>query len=402
MTVATRRARGIRATVHTIVVTLVGSGVGVAGAASQVFDPPSARVSLDPDRWTSHADTVARGELWGREALYVGRGAAFAEGIEFENGVIELEMAAPDGTEFMGLAFRVQSEDAYEMFFFRPSSSGTTEAIQYQPSLMGSGTWQLFHGPANGTADFARDRWVPIRVVVQGPQASLFVDGADTPALVIPDLALGTGSGTLGVWTGSFGSGTYVSNLRFTPDETAFEPIARPSMPEGTLIDWELSPAFDGAEAPLGWIPDLDALDLEPVSAEPWPLRPAGAPGIVWVNRYRRSPDIGTSTATLEGGVPGTRVVFARTTIRAEESQVRRLHFGYTDNLEIFLNGQPLFVGMNPLGMRTLRGVMEMQGEAVYLPLQAGDNELVFAVTEFFGGWGYWGRLEATAPRAPS
>ena len=394
MTVGTGWTQGINAARWFIIAGLAGPAVGVAGASAQTFDRASTRVSLELDRWTSHADTVARGELWGREALYIGKGAAFAQGIDLRNGTIELEMAAPEGTGFMGLAFRVQSEDAYEMFFFRPFASGTTEAIQYQPSLMGSGTWQLFHGPANGAADFATDRWVPIRVVVRGSQGEVFVDGGETPALVIPDLALGDGSGTLGVWTGSFGTGAYISNLRFTPDDEEYDSFVRPPMAAGTLTEWELSPAFDGVDAPLGWLPDLDALEMEAVSAEPWPLRPEGAPGIVWVNRHRRSPDIGTAVARLEGGVPGTRVVFARTTIRADEAERRRLHFGYTDNIEVFLNGQPLFMGMNPLGMRTLRGVMEMQGEAVYLPLQAGDNELVLAVTEYFGGWGFWGRFE--------
>ena len=56
--------------------------------------------------------------------------------------------------------------------------------------------------------------------------------------------------------------------------------------------------------------------------------------------------------------------------------------------------GSQFFLGMNPLGLRALRGVMERQGESVYLPLRSGSNELVFAVTEFFGGWAFWAMMD--------
>jgi hypothetical protein len=49
---------------------------------------------------------------------------------------------------------------------------------------------------------------------------------------------------------------------------------------------------------------------------------------------------------------------------------------------------------MNPFPLRALAGVMESTGEAVYLPLQVGRNEIVLAVMEFFGGWGFWTRLD--------
>jgi hypothetical protein len=47
---------------------------------------------------------------------------------------------------------------------------------------------------------------------------------------------------------------------------------------------------------------------------------------------------------------------------------------------------------MHPFGLRDL-GNMDMVGDAVYLPLKQGRNDIVFAVTEFFGGWAFSGRL---------
>lgn len=33
--------------------------------------------------------------------------------------------------------------------------------------------------------------------------------------------------------------------------------------------------------------------------------------------------------------------------------------------------------------------MLGVNNDAVYLPLKKGNNELVLAVTEFFGGWGF-------------
>jgi hypothetical protein len=48
---------------------------------------------------------------------------------------------------------------------------------------------------------------------------------------------------------------------------------------------------------------------------------------------------------------------------------------------------------MNPGRLRGL-GVMARVGDAVYLPLRKGRNELVFAVIECTGGWAFSARLD--------
>jgi hypothetical protein len=37
---------------------------------------------------------------------------------------------------------------------------------------------------------------------------------------------------------------------------------------------------------------------------------------------------------------------------------------------------------------------MDPENDAVFLPLRSGRNELILAVTEFGGGWGFIARLE--------
>jgi len=34
-------------------------------------------------------------------------------------------------------------------------------------------------------------------------------------------------------------------------------------------------------------------------------------------------------------------------------------------------------------------GIMGRKNDAVYLPLRRGENEIVFAVSEVFGAWGF-------------
>jgi hypothetical protein len=77
----------------------------------------------------------------------------------------------------------------------------------------------------------------------------------------------------------------------------------------------------------------------------------------------------------------------------ANTDHLERLHFGYSDGVVIFCNGTPLYFGMNAPFFRDL-GVMDEEGDAVYLPLKKGKNEIVFAVTEYSGGSAFFGRLD--------
>jgi hypothetical protein len=71
------------------------------------------------------------------------------------------------------------------------------------------------------------------------------------------------------------------------------------------------------------------------------------------------------------------------------------LGFGFSDRGSIFLNGVLLFTADNTYRSRSGRylGVMTVTNDHVYLPLEAGTNELVVAVTEAFGGWGLVARI---------
>jgi sugar lactone lactonase YvrE len=86
-------------------------------------------------------------------------------------------------------------------------------------------------------------------------------------------------------------------------------------------------------------------------------------------------------------------VVFARTILTADQNESREFSFGYSDYATVFLNGQPLFSGNNAYRSRNADhpGVISLDDQ-VYLNLKKGENELLFAVAETFGGWGLMGQ----------
>ena len=363
-----------------------------ASAAAQVTTVP-----LTPAAWVA-TDSIRFLSYLGRPSFYIDRGVALARGAAMENGTLELDVAASDTTNFIGVAFRAANPRFSNVVFLRFGSSGTEEAVQYGPAFNSLGVaWQVYHGQgANALADLGRNRWTHLKVELDGPVARFFVDTATAPTLVVPRLVTSGGTG-IGVWTGAFGRGAYFSNVRYAPapaSDRATPPPAPPPPPVGTLLDWEISKSVEAEAFSPESLPDLGPLAWERVAAEP--------EGFVLVNRYREAPVGGVprdSTgavlvdSVMTGRIAGSRIVYARTTITVQHDELRRLQYTYSNGVVVYLNGRPLAFAMNPGGLRGL-GVMARTGDAVYLPLKRGRNQLVFAVIQCTGGWAYSGRLD--------
>jgi hypothetical protein len=136
---------------------------------------------------------------------------------------------------------------------------------------------------------------------------------------------------------------------------------------------------------------ERDAMKWDEVEAEP--------PGLVAIYRHREAPHPrvsfqGDFAKRLEPQ-PGMRVVYAKTTIESDRRQVRKLELGYSDDVSVFLNGRILYRGRSAQGFRDpgFLGIVNPENDAVYLPLEKGTNELILAVSELGGGWGFVCRL---------
>jgi hypothetical protein len=214
----------------------------------------------------------------------------------------------------------------------------------------------------------------------------------DHPALVMADLKTGIEKGqvALAVLTGE----TYFSNFEVRETPPARWERHLPPMPAGTLTKWSLSPSYDALarnlERPLAQS-EAAAIKWEEVEAEP--------PGFVPINRYRASPHPRVTFASdfskrLEPQ-PGMQVVYAKTTIASDREQVKKLEIGYSDDVSVFLNGKILYRGRSAQNFRdpAFLGIMNPENDAVYIPLKKGANELLLAVSELGGGWGFICRL---------
>ena len=71
------------------------------------------------------------------------------------------------------------------------------------------------------------------------------------------------------------------------------------------------------------------------------------------------------------------------------------MRFGYSDRARIYLNGELLFAGDAGWRTRDYRflGTVGLF-DAVGLQLEEGENTLVIAVSETFGGWAVMAELE--------
>ncbi len=326
-------------------------------------------IPFDEAHWDLSGAQVV--EHLGRTAL---AGSAVLKGVEFLDGVVEFEMALDGTRDYPGLSFRRQSPGDYEHFYIRPHNSTKPEALQYAPVWGGVSCWQLYHEGYIAAAEIPAGRWVPVRLEIKGTQMRVFFDNMEQPALVVTHLQRDPAAGGLALNGSPQGPATRFSNFRVDPDaELHFDPAPETVPPMGLVTRWELSQKFLASQLDRENYPDdelLARIQWTEVTAEP--------NGLVNISRHvPRSPNGEIDT------------VFARTTITAEEDGLRQLAFGYSDAVNLFLNGENLFTGSAAYRQRnpSYQGIIGLH-DAVYLPLKKGDNELMMMVVETFGGWG--------------
>jgi len=350
-------------------------------------------VPSESPRWDLQGQAKAT-EYQGRKCLLLDGGAAVLKDFEMRDGVVDMEVATPAKRGFFGLQFRLDADGTNgEWVYLRQHKSGLPDAMQYTPVLHTGANWQIYNGPGfTGAVDIPKDVWFHLRLEVVGAQAKLYVQDMDKPALVMNDLKSGIQKGQVALYvlTGA----TYFSNfeIRTTPDAPWERRL--PAMPLGTLTKWSLSPSYDALarnlERPID-ATESDAIRWQEVEAEP--------PGFVVLYRYREAPH---PVVTFQGDFskrlepqPGMKVVYARTSIESDRDQVKKLEIGYSDDVSVFLNGKILYRGRSAQGFRDpgFLGIVNLENDAVYLPLKKGSNELMLAVSELGGGWGFICRL---------
>jgi hypothetical protein len=137
----------------------------------------------------------------------------------FSNGAIEVELAGapmPGATEgargFVGIAFRVRKEDAFDAFYLRPTNGRADDqerrnhAVQYisHPEWPWDRLRKETPGRYESYVDLVAGEWTKIKIEVRGDKARLYVHDAEQPTLIVNDVKSGaSATGAVGLWVGA-------------------------------------------------------------------------------------------------------------------------------------------------------------------------------------------------------
>ncbi len=187
-------------------------------------------VRAEPATYRSRRSVRLLDDSSGTPAAAVAEPAmAVISGTDFENGTIELAVAGMPraGTNdagargFIGIAFRVQPDNShFECFYLRPTNGRADDQLRRNHSTQYTAgpdyPWFRLRkenpGVYESYADLETGAWTKIKVEVSSVHATLFVNGADHPCLIVNDLKLGKVRGKIALWVGPETDG-YFSNL---------------------------------------------------------------------------------------------------------------------------------------------------------------------------------------------
>ena len=150
-----------------------------------------------------------------------------------------------------------------------------------------------------------------------------------------------------------------------------------PPLPDGLISSWDVSPVFDESA-----IANVLKLDKNAVQGLAWTSVEVETNGIANLAKVgARLPD-------------GGATVWVHQNIKSDNKQIKELKFGYSDRVRIYLNGKRVYFGDAGWRVRDYRFLGTVGFfDSVGLDLKKGDNELLIAVSETFGGWAWAGAM---------
>lgn len=154
------------------------------------------------------------------------------KGIDFSNGTIEVKVLgrllknAPEFARgFIGIAFRINGNNTkYESIYIRPTNGRANDQVRRNHSI------QYYSYPDykfdrlrkesperyEAYADMELNKWITMRIEVNGAQAKLFLDNNQQPSLIVKDLKHGANaSGSIALWV-EVGTEGYFKDLKIT------------------------------------------------------------------------------------------------------------------------------------------------------------------------------------------
>jgi hypothetical protein len=337
-------------------------------------------VPMKAESWTFQESKVEFVDYKSKPSMKIlpSAGLVVLKNLDFTDGTIEFDHEPLD-PYFASLYFHWQDANENECFYFRTQRAGhptAIDAVQYAPQMSGVNLWDVLDH-YQGNANFQRQTWNHVKLVVSGKQMRAYVNADTKPTLEIPRLEGNTTHGTV-----AFSGEAIISNL-----------VIKPNQVEG------LSPAAG-----------IDPTDNDPRYIRNWQVsQPVAIPkGIDFSNDLAPSKETtwqpieaerrGFINLTRSYGKSETRrIAWLKVTIKSDAAQKRRLDFGFSDEVWVVINGKMLYIDKNYYGQPIMKepdGRLSIENTHFTLPLNQGDNELLVGVGNDFYGWGIVARLD--------
>ncbi len=356
-------------------------------------------IPFSDKRWVIQAQASVQEGYKGFNSLYLQNGMAYLKDEKFSNGIIEFDVYQNERTSFSGLIFHITDPTNYEDIYLRSHQSGNPDAYQYTPVFNGNSSWQLYHDAHdavndgfihwkqrgkimgyNTVIDFPFDRWLHVKLLIKGAEAELYVDNNDIPVAFIRQLMMGATTGGLGVkanvgavWFANF-TYTKTDDIVFKTKEDGYK-IATPA---GTIPRWQVSGTFKEAQ-----VKSMHQLDNNWLANQQWKTIVTESTGLANLSRLSALND-------------SVNTVLAKFTVIADNDQVKKLDIGYSDRVKVYCNGNAVYSGNASFRTRDYRYLGTIgYYESVYLTLKKGENTVIMAVSETFGGWGVMAKWES-------
>ncbi len=356
-----------------------------------IIAPQGEVIPFDSDKWSFIGGTKTEDYL-GQKALVlgvkkegkaVGFGLAMLKDTKFTNGIIEYDVHMKETRTFAGLRLRAQKGPNFENFYMRGHHSGDPDANQYMPVYNNIPSWQLYYGESySAPTKYDFNQWMHIKVVVSGKLADFYIVDMEKPAFTA-ELKREEQTGKIGLWGLNLKGQVWFANFAVKAmdnPEIKGTPKPEPVAKSGSILTWDVSNTFDGKS--------LDGKTI---------LTKKEKHGLVYKKLKSEKSGL-TNLAVLQGIKKGKDTVFARVVISSKSDQVKKMNFGFSDKVKIYLNNQILCEASDEFSSRDYRflGTVGFY-DAVFLPLKKGDNEVLFAVSEDVEdrtGWAVKARFE--------
>ncbi len=314
----------------------------------------------------------------GKPSLLLNNSEAKINNLLLTNGVIEYDVAFDKKRGFAGLVFRQLDKNNGEKFYIRPHQSGNPDANQYAPEYNGLSSWQLYHKGFAGKVNYKFNDWNHVKVVISGEKGEIYINDMTAPAFVIDQFLRPVKGG--GVSFYSRMTDVYISNVQISNNEDQkLMSLMKPTTPERNnyITEWQISDSFDQKI-----LKDKTEISPKETATLEWHQHTVDKYGIM-------------NLAQVQGISKTANTVFAKFSINSTKSQTKALHFGYSDSVKVYVNNVLVYSGNNGFRSRDYRylGTMGLF-DTVYLALKEGKNEINFAVSESFGGWGVMAKLD--------